>query len=56
MHCIDKMYINKSQAVVDYKDVNFDQNLNADAFDTVKGKVTAMLPNFNFAPSLALAA
>ena len=47
------------QAVVDYKDVNFDQNLNADAFENFKGKATAMLQNSfrfpQFAP-VALAA
>jgi len=55
MHCIDKMYINKLQAVVDYKDVNFDQNLNANAFTNLKGKVAAMLtlPQVAFRPAFA---
>jgi hypothetical protein len=39
MHCIDKMYINKLQAVVDYKDVNFDQKLNAKSAFSAMGSL-----------------
>lgn len=54
MHCIDKTYINKSQAVVDYKDVNFDQKLNAKAF--INDKVSAIADAFRFPSYVALAA